>query len=63
VIKDARRVDHPSSSGTRLGSAGGFKMMLEDRTGLGSEALVRAANDLVAAANKDPHFRWRVHVV
>src|SRR5262249_22896092 len=39
-----------------LGSAGGFKMMIEDRGGLGSEALVRAANDLVAAANKDPHF-------
>src|SRR6202011_3633977 len=39
-----------------IGSAGGFKMMLEDRAGLGSQAVVRAANDLVAAANKDPHF-------
>jgi hydrophobe/amphiphile efflux-1 (HAE1) family protein len=39
-----------------IGSAGGFKMMLEDRAGLGSEALVRAANELAAAANKDPHF-------
>jgi hypothetical protein len=26
-------------------------MMLQDRAGLGSEAVVRAANDLVAAAN------------
>src|SRR6202022_1764923 len=32
------------------------KMMLEDRAGLGSEAVAQAANDLVAAANKDPHF-------
>jgi multidrug efflux pump subunit AcrB len=31
-------------------------MMLEDRAGLGSQALVRAANALVDAANKDPHF-------
>jgi multidrug efflux pump subunit AcrB len=39
-----------------LGSAGGFKLMLEDRGGLGSDALVKAAKDLVAAANKDPAF-------
>src|SRR5215467_1282716 len=39
-----------------LGSAGGFKLMLEDRGGLGSQALVRAANALVDAANKDPDF-------
>jgi multidrug efflux pump subunit AcrB len=31
-------------------------MMLEDRAGLGSEALVKAAHTLVAAANKDPSF-------
>ncbi len=31
-------------------------MMLEDRAGLGPEALVKAANTLVAAANKDPDF-------
>jgi len=30
--------------------------MLEDRGGLGSQALVRAANALVDAANKDPDF-------
>lgn len=39
-----------------LGSAGGFKMMLEDRGGLGTEALAKAANDLVYAANQDPTF-------
>ena len=31
-------------------------MMLEDRAGLGSGALVKAAHDLVAAANNDPTF-------
>ena len=36
-----------------LGAAGGFKMMIEDRAGLGPQALAKAANDLVAAANKD----------
>src|SRR5262245_1472317 len=56
IIKDARVLTIPPPPVQGLGSAGGFKMMLEDRAGLGSEALVRAANDLVAAANKDPHF-------
>jgi hydrophobe/amphiphile efflux-1 (HAE1) family protein len=39
-----------------LGAAGGFKLMLEDRGGLGPQALAKAANDLVAAANKDAAF-------
>jgi len=39
-----------------IGNAGGFKMMLQDRAGLGSEALSKAAQALVAAANKDPSF-------
>jgi hydrophobe/amphiphile efflux-1 (HAE1) family protein len=39
-----------------LGNAGGFKLMLEDRAGLGSEALAKAAKDLVTAANKDTTF-------
>src|SRR5207253_9985188 len=39
-----------------LGTAGGFKMMLQDRAGLGSDVLARAAQTLVAAANKDPSF-------
>jgi hydrophobe/amphiphile efflux-1 (HAE1) family protein len=36
-----------------LGSAGGFKMMLEDRANLGPQALAKAAKDLVNAANAD----------
>jgi multidrug efflux pump subunit AcrB len=55
AIKDARILTIPPPV-QGLGSAGGFKMMLEDRGGLGSEALARAANDLVAAANRDPDF-------
>ncbi|MCQ8279415.1 multidrug efflux RND transporter permease subunit [Acetobacteraceae bacterium KSS8] len=39
-----------------LGTAGGFKLMLQDRQGLGSEALAHAAQTLMAAANKDPAF-------
>lgn len=39
-----------------LGSAGGFEMMLEDRGGLGSQALMAAASNLIAAANRDPTF-------
>ena len=39
-----------------LGAAGGFKLMLEDRGGLGAKALADAANALVAAANKDKAF-------
>ncbi|NIE64301.1 multidrug efflux RND transporter permease subunit [Burkholderia sp. Ax-1719] len=39
-----------------LGAAGGFKMMLEDRAGVGPQALAAAANSLVAAANKDKAF-------
>jgi hydrophobe/amphiphile efflux-1 (HAE1) family protein len=56
VINDAYVLTIPPPPVQGLGSAGGFKMMLEDRGGLGSEALVRAANALVAAARKDPDF-------
>ena len=56
VIKDAYVLTIPPPPVQGLGSSGGFKMMLEDRAGLGSEALVHAANALVAAANKDPDF-------
>ncbi len=54
VIKDAYvlTISPPPVQG--LGSSGGFKLMLEDRAGLGPQALVGAAKALVAAANKDP---------
>ncbi|CAG9249504.1 efflux RND transporter permease subunit [Paraburkholderia caribensis] len=56
VIKDAYVLTIPPPPVQGLGNSGGFKMMLEDRAGLGSKALVKAANALVAAANKDPDF-------
>jgi hydrophobe/amphiphile efflux-1 (HAE1) family protein len=56
VIKDAYVLTIPPPPVQGLGSSGGFKMMLQDRTGLGAEALVKSAKDLVAAANKDPDF-------
>jgi hydrophobe/amphiphile efflux-1 (HAE1) family protein len=56
VIKDAHVLTIPPPPVQGLGNAGGFKMMLEDRAGLGSDSLVKAAHDLVAAANKDPTF-------
>jgi multidrug efflux pump subunit AcrB len=56
VIKDAYVLTIPPPPVQGLGSAGGFKMMLEDRAGLGPEALYKAAQALVAAANKDPTF-------
>ena len=56
VIKDAHVLTIPPPPVQGLGNAGGFKLMLEDRAGLDSDALVKAAKDLVAAANKDPTF-------
>jgi hydrophobe/amphiphile efflux-1 (HAE1) family protein len=56
VINDANVLTIPPPPVQGLGSAGGFKMMLEDRAGLGSEALVKAARALVAAASKDANF-------
>ena len=37
-----------------LGSTGGFSLRLQDRAGLGSEALAKATAELVAAANATP---------
>jgi HAE1 family hydrophobic/amphiphilic exporter-1 len=37
-----------------IGTAGGFKMMVEDRRGRGPEALEAAATELVAAAHQTP---------
>lgn len=55
-IKDAVVVTIMPPTVQGLGNAGGFKAMLEDRAGLGPQALAKAANDLAAAANKDGSF-------
>ena len=54
VIQDAYVLTIPPPPVQGLGSAGGFKMMVQDQGGLGSNALAKAAQALVAAANKDP---------
>ena len=56
VIQDAYVLTIPPPPVQGIGNSGGFKMMLEDRAGLGSQALVDAANALVGAANRDPSF-------
>jgi len=56
VIKDAYVLTIPPPPVQGLGNSGGFKMMLEDRGGLGADALMKAARGLVAAANKDKSF-------
>jgi hydrophobe/amphiphile efflux-1 (HAE1) family protein len=56
VIQDAYVLTIPPPPVQGIGNSGGFKMMLEDRAGLGTQALVNAANAMVAAANKDPTF-------
>ena len=39
-----------------LGTIGGFRMQIEDRTGLGAQALNKAVQDINAAAAKDPRL-------
>ncbi len=56
VIQGAFVLTIPPPPVQGLGTAGGFKMMLQDRAGAGSEALSKAAQTLVAAANRDPDF-------
>ena len=56
VIQGAYVLTIPPPPVQGIGNSGGFKMMLEDRAGLGTQALVNATNKLVAAANKDPSF-------
>jgi hydrophobe/amphiphile efflux-1 (HAE1) family protein len=54
--KDANVVVIQPPAVQGLGATGGFKFMLEDRGGIGPQALAKAANALVAAANKDKTF-------
>jgi len=56
VIQGAFVLTIPPPPVPGLGSAGGFKMMLQDRAGVGPDVLAKAAQTLVAAANADPDF-------
>jgi hydrophobe/amphiphile efflux-1 (HAE1) family protein len=53
-IQDAFIITIPPPPVAGIGTAGGFKMMLQDRQGLGSRALENAAQELSAAANATP---------
>ena len=54
TIQDAFIITIPPPPVAGIGTAGGFKMMLQDREGLGSAALEAAAQDMVGAANQIP---------
>ncbi len=54
VIQDAFIIVIPPPPVRGIGTAGGFKMMIQDKRGRGLEALDAATQDLVAAANQTP---------
>ena len=54
AIKEATVFVFSPPAISELGRVGGFQLELEDRAGLGREALVAAQNQLLAAANKNP---------
>jgi hydrophobe/amphiphile efflux-1 (HAE1) family protein len=54
VIQDAFIITITPPPVNGIGTAGGFKMMVQDRDGQGSVALEKAVNGLSAAANKAP---------
>jgi len=53
-VDDAFVVVIPPPSVRGIGNAGGFRMMVQDRANLGSEALLNATYSLAGAANADP---------
>jgi hydrophobe/amphiphile efflux-1 (HAE1) family protein len=54
AIQDAFIITIPPPPVAGIGTAGGFKMMLQDKQGLGPAALEAAAQDIAAAANQTP---------
>ena len=54
VIQEAFIIVIPPPPVRGIGTAGGFKMMVQDKRGRGSRALEAAAQDLVGAANRTP---------
>ncbi len=53
-IEDAFIITIPPPPVRGIGSAGGFKMLLQDEQGAGPAAMQAAAQDLAAAANRTP---------
>jgi len=54
TIRNARVFAFPPPAVIELGRAGGFDFQLQDRSGLGHEALMDARNQLLGMAAKDP---------
>ncbi len=55
-IKSAMVFAFPPPAVTELGNAAGFDLFLQDRAGLGHEALMGARNQLLGMAAKDPNL-------
>ena len=55
-IRNARVFAFPPPAVIELGQAGGFDFQLQDRGGLGHEALMAARNQLLGMAAKDPRL-------
>jgi hydrophobe/amphiphile efflux-1 (HAE1) family protein len=55
-IRSGRVFVFPPPAVIELGRAGGFDFQLQDRSGLGHEALMNARNDLLGMAAKDPRL-------
>ena len=55
-IRNARVYAFPPPAVTELGQAGGFDFQLQDRGGLGDQALMAARNQLLFMAAKDPRL-------
>ncbi len=56
-IQDAQIFVIPPPPVRGLGTAGGFKLLVQDRAGRGFKALQQATDELVAAAHKEPSLR------
>jgi HAE1 family hydrophobic/amphiphilic exporter-1 len=54
AIQEAFTLAIPPPPVQGLGNAGGFKMQVQDRTGVGLQQLLAASRDLIARANQDP---------
>jgi HAE1 family hydrophobic/amphiphilic exporter-1 len=56
TIRNAQVIAFPPPAVRELGQAGGFDFQLQDRGGLGHEALMTARNQLLGMAAKDPRL-------
>ncbi len=55
-IQEAFIIAIPPPPVNGLGNAGGFRMQLQDRTGVGLQQLLATAGDLIGKANRDPNL-------